>query len=619
MDTSFRQLAITLIGCSSILLSICSNSSADPLPLKSQMVEMRDGIHLSTDIYFKGDVNQARPTILIRTVYNKNYAFEWNPIWKKLIEQDYAIVIQDIRGRYESEGSYQVARGRREDGWDTLEWIIRQPWADGKVGLGGCSYLGETAVILEATNHPSLVVGQPQSAASGYYRPGRAWQSFSGGAFELGQTAGWFAGEGTNIFYGPNLTGKARSDWFNSKDSQSYKMRPDFVFSQYLKNIKTLPTASLLSRSNTTPNDYHLWRANSPDSEYFRSMDFVDEKDTVSVPNLFFDTWYDYGSRETLMMANQFQRHAKTATGQNNQYVVIGPGTHCNFPQIEAEKSVGDRPLENVAYDYESLQINWFNKWLKSEDNGVDKRPFLTYYVMGENKWRSSSQWPIKDTKYTRWYLDHSSKSNSLSGDGTLSLEKPVKSKEASFIYNPEDPVPSLGGHTCCTGTDTEAGGYDQTRIENRKDVLVYSSSMLQKGVEVTGLLKANLFVTSSAKDTDFTVKLVDVYPDGRAFNVQEGVVRMRYRESLQNSSLINPGEIYEIQVDLNATSNYFAKGHTIRVEISSSNFPRIERNLNTGEKNYLGTHFVNATNKVLLGGVHASYIELPVIPRISE
>ena len=149
------------------------------------MVKMRDGVHLSTDVYFEGEVNKGRPSILIRTVYNKNDAFGWNPIWAKLVSQGYAIVIQDIRGRFESEGTYQIARGRREDGWDTLEWILNQPWANGKIGLGGCSYLGETQIVLEATNHPSLVVGQPQSAASGYYRPGRAWQSFSGGAFEL--------------------------------------------------------------------------------------------------------------------------------------------------------------------------------------------------------------------------------------------------------------------------------------------------------------------------------------------------------------------------------------------------------------------------------------------------
>ena len=620
MEIDFRRFSISiLIVLLFGLLPVCSDSLAGSASLKSQMVKMRDGVHLSTDVYFEGEVRKGRPSILIRTVYNKNYVFRWNPVWEKLVSQGYAIVIQDIRGRYESEGSYQIARGRREDGWDTLEWILNQPWANGKVGLGGCSYQGETQIVLEATKHPSLVVGQPQSAASGYYRPGRAWQSFSGGAFELGQTAGWFAGEGTNVFYGPNLTGESRSDWFNDKRSHNYKMRPDFDFNKYLKNIKTLPTISLLSRSGATPNDFDLWRANTPDGDYFRSMDLVDANDRISVPNLFFDTWYDYGSRETLMMAEQFRQNATTDLVKNNQFVVIGPGTHCNFPQTESEKSVGNRPLNNVAYDYESLQLDWFNKWLKGEDNNINQRPFLTYYVLGEHRWRHSDSWPLKNTRYTKWYLDHRVQANSLSGDGTLSVVKPSKEKNDSFVYDPEDPVPSLGGHTCCTGTDTEAGGYDQTEIEKRRDVLVYSSPILKKGIEVTGLIKANLFVTSSAEDTDFTVKLVDVYPDGRAFNVQEGVVRMRYRESLRSPSLINPGQIYAVEVDLNATSNFFAKGHQIRIEVSSSNFPRIERNLNTGEENYKGTDFISAINTILLGGKHASFIELPVIERLDN
>ena len=608
------------------LASICivginflCTAEADDIALKSQMVKMRDGVHLSTDVYFKGEINKARPTIFIRTVYSKQQAFGWNQVWQNLIDQDYAVVIQDIRGRFESEGSYRVARGRREDGWDTLNWITQQPWSNGKIGLGGCSYLGEVQVILEATNHPSLVAGHPQSAASGYYRPGRAWQSFSGGAFELGQTAGWFAGEGTNMFYGPDLTGQARSDWFNQRDSNSYKMRPEFNFKQYLDNIKTLPTISLLTRSNATPNDFPSWRDNSPDSDYFRSMDLVKTNDTISIPNLFFDTWYDYGARETLMMAEQFSRTAKTDESRQNQFVVIGPGTHCNFPQKESDKSVGQRPLRNVAYDFNKLQIDWYNHWLKDEDNGVIERPFLTYYVMGENRWRFSDQWPLADTEYTRWYLDHSSGANSLSGDGVLTLKKPDENKEDRFTYDPGNPVPSLGGHTCCTGSDTEAGGYDQTQIEMRRDVLVYTSSTLKKGIEVTGLLKANLFVTSSARDTDFTVKLVDVYPDGKAFNVQEGVIRMRYRDSLRREDLINPGEIYEIEIDLNATSNYFAKGHKIRIEVSSSNFPRIERNLNTGDANYIGTTYVSAVNEILIGGKQASYIELPVIRRNEE
>ena len=584
--------------------------------LKSQMVAMRDGVHLSTDIYYSGSLTKAKPTILIRTVYNKNQTFGWNTVWEKLSQQGYNIVIQDIRGRFESEGHYNIARGRREDGIDTLDWIIEQRWSNGKVGLSGCSYLGETQVVLETTNHPALVVGQPQSSASGYYRPGRAWQSFSGGAFELGQTAGWFASSGSTMFYGPNLTGKPRSQWFNSKQAESFNMLPEYDFQQYLKNIKTLPTSGLLKRSHAYPSEYENWRNNAPDSEYFRSMDLVQQTDSVSVPNLFFDTWYDYGARETLMMAEQFRQQGKTQQSRQHQYVVIGPGTHCDFPEQEKDVSVGRRPLQNITQPYQQYQLDWYNFWLKGQDNQATKRAFLTYYVLGENTWRTAEQWPIENTQYTKWYLSHSEKANSRLGGGQLKRTVAKHSNMDQFIYDPDNPVPSLGGHTCCTGTSSEAGGYDQASIELRDDVLVYTSAQLTEGVEVTGVIKAKLFVSSSALDTDFTVKLVDVYPNGEAYNVQEGVTRMRFRNSLRESSLIEPNKVYEISVDLNATSNYFSKGHKIRIEVSSSNFPRIERNLNTGEPNHLGTEFIKAENRVWHGGDTASYIELPMIPR---
>lgn len=619
--TPFKNQLQTMLALKLAVLAVTLflHVQSNAAQLSSQMVKMRDGIHLSTDIYFKGNASKPRPTILIRTVYNKNNTFTWNPIWQALVEQDYAVAIQDIRGRFESEGIYNIAKGRREDGIDTLDWIIKQPWSNGKVGLSGCSYLGEAQVVLAATNHPALVVGQPQSAASGYYRTGRAWQSFSGGAFELGQTAGWFASDGGKVFYGPNLTGEARSRWFNSPESSQFKMRPDFDFDQYLKNIKTLPTINILSLSGATPSDYSIWRNNAPDSEYFRTMDLVQKGDSVSIPNLFFDTWYDYGTRETLMMAEQFRANGKAKLSRQNQYVIIGPGTHCNFPQTDDELSVGNRPLDNATMNYQQLQIDWYNKWLKNEENNVTNRPFLTYYVMGENKWRYSDQWPLKNTQYTRWFLDHKTRANSLLGDGKLLLNKPNVTQSDSFVYDPANPVPSLGGHTCCTGSDTEAGGYDQTEIEKRQDVLVYTSDKLTSGIEVTGLIKAKLYVSSSAKDTDFTVKLIDVYPDGSAFNVQEGVIRMRYRNSLTEQSFLIKDKVYPVEIDLNATSNYFAKDHQIRIEVSSSNFPRIERNLNTGEPNHLGVNFISAENTVWFGSPYASYIELPVILRNEE
>ncbi|GAB2525045.1 CocE/NonD family hydrolase [Microbulbifer agarilyticus] len=584
--------------------------------LQSQMVPMRDGVHLSTDVYFEGERQKPRPTVLIRTVYGKRTAFEWNPVWQKLVDAGYAIVTQDIRGRHESEGQYAVGRGRREDGMDTLDWITEQPWSNGKVGLGGCSYLGEAQVVLEATHHPALVVGHPQAPASGYYRPGRAWQSFSGGAFELGQTAGWFAGNGAKVFYGPQLTGKSRGDWFRSGQAENYKVAPEQNFKRYLDNINSLPVISLLSRSDVPASDFEDWRNSHPDGEYFRSMDLVQADDTTAVPNLFFDTWYDYGARETLMMANQFKVSGATPEARAHQYVVIGPGTHCNFPERAEDVSVGDRPVANAERNYQQIQLDWYDYWLKGDTSHDIERPFLTYFVLGANEWRTAEAWPIPGTEHTRWYLSANAPANSLRGGGELATTAPEAAGGDAFTYDPANPVPSYGGHSCCTGSDTEAGGYDQREIESRNDILVYTSEPLEAGIEVTGVIRARLFVSSSAKDTDFTVKLVDVYPDGSAYNVQEGVQRMRYRNSLSEAELMVPGEVYAIDVDLNATSNYFAPGHRIRVEVSSSNFPRIERNLNTGESNSTSDTFVIANNQVFHGSEKASYIELPVVPR---
>ncbi|WND04094.1 CocE/NonD family hydrolase [Temperatibacter marinus] len=596
----------------------CSSHATGQDILKSQMVPMRDGVHLSTDIYFEGSPDIPRPTILVRTVYNKNHTFGWNQVWKELVSQGYAIAIQDIRGRFESEGAYTVARGRREDGMDTLDWITNQAWSNGKVGLSGCSYLGEAQVVLAATHHKALITANPQSPASGYYRPGRAWQSFSGGAFELGQTAGWFAGSGTKTFNGPDLKGEARSQWFNDPKNAGTKLAPETNFAAYLAGIKSLPVISLLSRHDVPKSDYEDWRSSAPDGDYFRTMDLVQAQDSVSIPNLFFDTWYDYGARETLMMANQFKKNGKTEKAKNNQYVIIGPGTHCNYPEKDKDVSAGNRPMKNAAQAYNQIQIDWYNHWLKGEENTAVNRPFLTYYVLGADEWKTSDTWPLKNTNYTKWYLTKSpgpySQANSLRGDGKLSLSPSSKKARDDFVYDPENPVPSLGGHTCCTGTDTEAGGYDQRKIEERQDVLVYTSDSLPRDIEVTGLIKAKLFVASSARDTDFTVKLVDVYPDGTAYNVQEGVLRMRYRNSLREAQLMEAGKIYSVEVDLNATSNLFKKGHKIRIEISSSNFPRIERNLNTGASNARSTSWIKAVNTLWHGGNNASYIELPVI-----
>ncbi|RMA80987.1 CocE/NonD family hydrolase [Umboniibacter marinipuniceus] len=587
---------------------------AEAQRLKSQMVPMRDGVELSTDIYLPAASEAAYPTVLIRTVYNKNNTFEWNPVWAELIEQGYVIAIQDIRGRFESGGEYVIAEGRREDGVDTLSWLTSQPWSNGKVALAGCSYLGETQVVLAATNHPSLVTAVPMSPASGYYEPGRAWQAFSGGAFELGQTAGWFAGSGSKVYTQPPA-GIARGEYFQTLD-EPIVMTPEVDFSRYLSELAVLPIIDVLDRAGIPENDFKRWRISHPDGEYFRNLDLVSKDDSVSIPMLFMDSWYDYGATETLAMMATFERNAQTEEAKAHQFLVIGPGTHCNYDDTSTNTVVGERNVGDAQFDYAQLQLDWYNFWMKGERNGVLDRPKIHYYQMGSNEWRSTNQWPPEGSESQRWYLASFGAANSLTGDGSLRTTPPEHSVVDEFSYDPNNPVPSLGGHTCCTGTDTEAGGYDQRPIEQRQDVLVYTSDPLTDDVEMAGRIRAVLTVESSAVDTDFSVKLVDVYPSGEAFNVQEGMRRMRYRDSLSEATLMVPGQQYQIEVDLHTTANTFLRGHRIRLEVSSSNYPRIERNLNTGGNNYDELTGVIAMNRVHTGPEVEAYVEFPVLAR---
>jgi len=332
------------------------------------------------------------------------------------------------------------------------------------------------------------------------------------------------------------------------------------------------------------------------------------------MPMLFMDSWYDYGTAETLAMFNQFQKKGLSKRTRNNQFIIIGPSTHCGYPYATEQTMVGERDLGDARLDFFGIQLDWYDYWLKGIDNGVTEMPKIQYYLMGKNEWRSADQWPLAKTTYTKLYLDSGGEANSRLGDGVLSFEPPQTDIVDQFVYDPATPVPSLGGHTCCTGTDTEAGGYDQSAIEMRDDVLVYTSAVLEQGIEVTGPLKVVLQVSSSTVDTDFTAKLVDVYPDGRAFNIQEGALRMRHREGLSKKVLMTPGEVYEIELDLHASSNYYAAGHRIRLEVSSSNFPRWQRNLNTGGNNYDETEWQTATNRVFHTETKLSYVVLPVI-----
>jgi putative CocE/NonD family hydrolase len=602
-----------VVGVLLISAPLAGGGEFDTRIERSVMVPMRDGVVLSTDLYFPERADGLLPAILIRTAYGKTSTIDWNPAYRALISRGYVVAIQDVRGRYESGGDYVVATKRREDGYDTVDWLVSQEWSNGKVGTAGCSYLGETQVVLAAAKHPNHAAAIPMSASSGFYAPGRAWASFDGGVFELAQTAGWFASNGTQVFYGPPPS-VDRQEWFRSPAARLFSQGPTIDFEAYLKLVPTLPTFDILQRAGLPPSEYGQFATSLPDGEYFREKDWAQSSDTFNVPAIFMDSWYDYGPAETIEMFRLFQENAESETARKNQFLIIGPSTHCAYTEATEQTIVGERDLGDARLDFMDIQLRWYDYWLKGIENGITEMPKVRYYVMGLNTWKTSASWPPEGTRQRTWYLNSGGQSNSRNGDGLLQLAVPSQIGSDSFTYDPAFPVPSLGGHTGCTGTDTEAGGYDQSEIELRDDVLVYTSEVLTKGIEVTGGLEVILYVSSSAEDTDFTAKLVDVYPDGRAFNIQEGAIRMRHRNSLSEAAMMEPGKVYEAHLDLHATSNYFGPGHRIRLEISSSNFPRWQRNLNKGGNNFNETEWEVAKNTIHHSPEYPSRIVLPVV-----
>jgi len=587
---------------------------------KSIFVPMRDGVRLSTDLYFPEGVDGELPVILVRTPYGKDGTYPYGGMIPLLVQQGYIVAIQDARGRYESEGEYRVRHWDRKDGYDMVDWLVDQPWTNGKVATFGCSYLGETQITLAAEKHPNHVAMLPMASGAAYNNIGRPFTSFDGGALELAQTAGWFINAGTKVFHGPPVW-MDREKWFQSKQSEFFttgqsRNRAQFNAQEMLDIYSTLPIVDIVRNLGLKYTDYEDYVTNTPESAYFDEGDWVRADDTFDTPALYIDSWYDFGPAESLKMFNQMRANAPSKKARDNQYIIMTPSTHCAWAGATENTIIGERDLGDARKEFVDIYLKWYEHWLKGVDNGITDMPRVQYYLMGKNEWRSAESWPIEGTNYQKFYLGSDGNANSRHGDGLLSATPPEQAVVDSFVYDPATPVPTRGGNVCCTGMETGAGGYDQSMIEMRNDVLVYTSAPLVEGIEVTGYLEVVLYVSSDAKDTDFTAKLVDVYPDGRAFNLQEGAKRMRFRESLRRKVWMEEGEVYEIHLDLHATSNYFDKGHRVRLEVSSSNFPRWSRNMNTGGNNYDESVGIPAHNTVHHSAEYPSHVVLPVVLR---
>jgi len=569
---------------------------------KTLIVEarMRDGIILRADVY-RPDTPERLPVLLQRTPYGKGFS---NPAFALMAaERGYAVVIQDTRGRWASDGDGYPLIHEMEDGYDSVEWAAHQAWADGKVGMLGASYVGYTQWAAAVTKPPSLKAIVPTVT---FCNPHDI--VYVGGAMSLGVAVSW------------SLIAPAQMaiQKFQGSEEEKAKMMDRFIeavdgmsrgmtFSHL--PLKDMP---LIGQEGIAPFFYDAMSHPTPD-DYWGRITCLHKN--VQIPAFHIGGWYDIFTGSTLHDFVGVRKNGGSETARKNQKLMMGPWRHGPLEGLVGEVDFGLRASSLILLPDE-MQLRWFDYWLKGIDNGIMDEPPIRIFVMGDNQWRTENEWPLARTRYTSYYLHSGGAANSLGGNGTLGPEKPSAEAVDTFVYDPRHPAPTRGGGLCCSQAALPPGAFDQRSIESRPDVLVYTTPPLERDVEATGPILVHLWAATSAPDTDFTAKLVDVSPCGYAMNVQDGIVRARYRESTGRARLIKVGEVYEYIIDLAATSNVFKAGHRIRLEISSSNFPRFDRNPNTGRPLGDDAQLRPAVQTVFHDAEHPSHIVLPIIPR---
>ncbi|MGD8351043.1 MAG: CocE/NonD family hydrolase [Gammaproteobacteria bacterium] len=552
------------------------------------MIEMRDGTRLDTTLYLPDNTGGPFPAILIRTTYG-GISFDWVQFFA---ENGYAVAVQNVRGRYGSEGSYvSPHRYSRSDGYDSVDWIVHQPWSSGKVGSFGCSYLGEAQIMLAAAKHPSHLAMIVEGAGGAI---GDAQQSYDyfgvyeNGVFNLASGLGWYTASGATDF---DITPET----------------PDLPL-RLKQNIGKLPVAGLSDRVVPFSTGFRDMVEHPLTDEWWKEEGYISEEDSFSTATLHVNAWYDQTVQDSFRLARQMADKAVNPRARH-QHLLIGPGQHCSATKLESGPvRIGEMEIEYEDIDYRSIYLDWFDYWLK--DKGELNMPNIRYYLINSSNWKSARQWP--PAGHLTWRYLVAGDNRLVRGDSAGADAQDESYYE--FRYDPEHPVPTLGGPICCTaGAEDTAGAVDQTPLKGRSDVLLFQSAALERDLDLVGSARAVLHVSTSATDTDFTVKLVDQAPEGPAYNLQDGVVRLRYRNGIENPQPATPGTVYRLELELRPIAYRFRKGHRIAVYVSSSNFPRLARNLNTGENPLLSTGMKIATNRIYFGGENSSYFELPL------
>ena len=577
--------------------------SGPPVTMMHQQAKMRDGARLDTSVWLPATTGKF-PVVLIRTPYSS----EFGGIEKRLLASGYAIVQQHERGRFLSEGEMRMLGRADEDGWDTLDWITQQSWSNGKIATLGCSSSAENQLKLASLGHPAhkaMVVGSSGVgiAEVGPHREqGNFWR---GGAWQMGW-ADYFFGEMQLDWpqLAPDLSDEERT-----KQSAAYQwpQEPGIPTSRFDMARMHLPVIELAKVMQAPDTELEEYLARGPSNPAW-SEDRVTDKDHIKVPGLWAEATYDISAPSGAAFFEKTRKENPAGT----QAIVVTNGQHCSFQRPRT--SIGDRPLGNATFDYNAMAIAWIDRWLKDDMSATMPKTPVRAYLAGANRWADLANVPTAGEADSRtFFLTSLGSANTATGDGVLTDKAPTKETADNFVYDPKNPVISHGGQISGVGTDQKDGSFDQREIEKRKDVLVYTSAPLTENLPVFGFVTANLFVSSTVPDTDFTVKLVDVAPDGTAWNIADTILRMRYREGEAKPVFMKSGEVYSIAPPPMLASNVFLKGHSVRIEVSSSNFPTYARNLNTAGDPYTTTETRTAGNRVIHGPGKLSKIMLPI------
>jgi len=585
------------------------------------MIPMRDGKRLATDIYRPKNVAKA-PIILSRTPYQFNPYVNGEETTRtyesalEAVKRGYAYVVQNERGRYFSEGEWDILGVPLTDGYDALEWLSNQEWSNGNIGLLGCSSTAEYQMAVASLGHPALKAMVPMGFGAGVGRVGEYMEQgnwYRGGAQQMLFTS-WLY----QVQHDPKAPkleeGLSQEDLLRLQ--RFYDMAPAYPDISSTELLATLPVVDIIKAGKGPEGIYAEMIKRKPNDPAWYEGGLYHDDMPFDVPTFWFTSWYDVSISPNLALYNHMRENAESQEARDNQYLWIAPTLHCAYSRATQNTIVGERSVGDARYDYDALIYGFFDKWLKEEEPAtiIDTLARVTYYTMGSNEWQTTSAWPPPSAEMVDFYLDSDGSANTLYGDGKLVMQVPAEDNPDRYLYDPMNPVKSYGGNVCCTGDAVEGGSFDQRVMEARNDILVYTSEPFTEDTEVSGFVESTLYLSSDAKDTDVTIKLIDVGPDGAAYNLDETIQRVRYREGYDQEVFMEEGEVYKVDLTPMSTSNMFKEGHSLRVEVSSSNFPRFDRNLNTGGDNVTETEGVVARNAIHHSGEYPSVVRVPVV-----